>query len=83
MTESKTMGKTGRGEMFIWKYEPESKKVEVYEWTHESDFFCFIDSDGLGIGMGVAYGIFLNSYLEKGSSGPTKTFGNTTPLSQK
>lgn len=76
------MGKTSRGEMFLWKYEPETKKVEVFEWTHESEFFCFADSDGLGMGMGLGYGIYLNNKLEKGSSAATRTFGNTAPLSQ-
>ena len=70
------MGKSGRGEMFIWRYDPDTKKVDVYEWTRESDFFVFADSNGFGIGMGFKYGIYVNKTLERGSSSETKTFGN-------
>lgn len=38
---------------------------------------------GIGIGMGVQYGIFINRNFEKGTSAPTFTFGNKEPLSVK
>ena len=67
--------------MFIWKYDDTTKKVTVYKWTNKSEFFVFTNSDGMGIGMGTKYGIYVNSTLEKGFSAPTDTFGNTEPLS--
>lgn len=74
-------GRSGRGQMFIWKYDDQSKKVSVYKWTTKNQFFVFIDSDGMGIGMGKRYGIYVNSFLQKGFSAATQTFGNTQPLS--
>lgn len=51
-------------------------------WTTKNDFFVYLEKQqGLGIGMGIKYGIFMNRNLEKGSSAATKTFGNTQPLS--
>ena len=76
-------GRTGSGEMFIWTYNEETDKVSVFKWTTKNEFFVFIDSNGMGIGMGRKYGIFLNSFLEKGSSAATETFGNAEPLSEK
>ena len=67
--------------MFIWKYEEESKKVSVFKWTDKNEFFVFCDSDGIAIGMGSKYGIYINSTLEKGFSSPTDTFGNAERLS--
>lgn len=67
--------------MFIWSYDDESKKVSVYKWTTKNQFFVFIDSSGMSIGMGSKYGIYIDSNLEKGFSSPTDTFGNTEPLS--
>lgn len=68
--------------MFIFAFRGDSKDPEVYEWTTKNDFFVYLDKEqGMGIGMGVKYGIFMNRNLEKGSSAPTKTFGNTERLS--
>lgn len=54
----------------------------MYNWTTKNDFFVYLDKDqGLGIGMGLKYGILMNRNLDKGSSAPTKTFGNTERLS--
>lgn len=69
--------------MFIWTYNDETGKVSVFKWTTKNEFFVFIDSNGMGIGMGSKYGIFINSVLEKGFSAATETFGNTEPLSLK
>lgn len=40
-------------------------------------------TNGVGIGMGFKYGIFLKNDLDKGSTAATKTFGNEGPLSRK
>jgi hypothetical protein len=50
----------------------------VYKWTTKNEFFVYIEKDsGIGIGMGLKYGLFLRNTLDKGSSAPTITFGNT------
>lgn len=64
--------------MFIFTFRGDSKVPEVYFWTTKNDFFVYLEKDqGIGIGMGVRYGIFMNRNLEKGSSAATNTFGNT------
>ena len=40
-------------------------------------------TNGIGIGMGFKYGIFLKNDLDKGSTAPTSTFGNKEGLSKK
>jgi hypothetical protein len=39
--------------------------------------------DGIGIGMGFKYGIWIKSDFDKGSTCSTNTFGNTEILSKK
>lgn len=57
---------------------------DCYKWTTKNEFFVYIDKDsGIGIGMGVKYGLFLRSTLDKGSSAQSFTFGNTESLSKK
>lgn len=38
---------------------------------------------GIGIGMGIKYGIFVDRTFDKGSSASTFTFGNPDMLSKK
>lgn len=77
LVESIEAGKTGRGEMFIFTFKGDCKVPEIYFWTTKNDFFVYLEKDqGIGIGMGIRYGLFMNRNLEKGSSAPTNTFGN-------
>jgi hypothetical protein len=70
--------------MFIFTFRHDSNQPDVYQWTTKNDFFVFLDTDqGIGIGMGIKYGIFVNRNLEKGCSASTITFGNKYPLSVK
>jgi hypothetical protein len=44
----------------------------------------YIEKDqGIGIGMGFKYGLFVRNTLDKGSSARTDTFGNPDMLSKK
>lgn len=70
--------------MFIFTFRGDSTQPEVYQWTTKNDFFVYLEKDqGIGIGMGVKYGIFINRNFQKGSSAPTNTFGNKEILSAK
>jgi hypothetical protein len=54
-------GKTGRGEMFIFTYRADLNQPEIYQWTTKNDFFVYVEKEqGIGIGMGVKYGIFIS-----------------------
>lgn len=47
--------------MFIFTFRGDSTQPEVYQWTTKNDFFVYLEKDqGIGIGMGVKYGIFIN-----------------------
>lgn len=84
LVESLQAGKTGRGEMFIFTFRDGSTVPEIYEWTAANEFFVYLEKEqGIGIGMGVNYGIFVDRNLEKGSSASTNTFGNKERLSKK
>ena len=64
--------------MFIFTFKNDSDVPEVYKWTTKNQFFVYIQKDqGIGIGMGTKYGLFLRNTFDKGSSASTYTFGNT------
>lgn len=57
---------------------------DIFKWTGKNEFFVYVEKDlGIGIGMGVKYGLFLRSTLDKGSSAQSYTFGNSESLSKK
>jgi hypothetical protein len=50
--------------MFIFTYRNDSHEPEIYHWTGKNDFFVYLEKEqGIGIGMGVKYGIFINRNL--------------------
>lgn len=76
VTDFIRLGKSGRGEMFIFTFK-DSPVPEVYNWTGSNEFFVYVEKDmGIGIGMGFKYGIFIKNDLDSGSTGTTVTFGN-------
>ena len=76
MTDFIRLGKSGRGEMFIYTFK-DGAVPEVYQWTGANEFFMYLEKDmGIGIGMGFKYGIFIKNDLDSGSTAPTITFGN-------
>ena len=63
--------------MFIFTFK-DKEVPEIYPWTGKNESFVFFDKqDGLGIGMGFKYGIWIKNDFYKGSTSHTKTFGNT------
>jgi hypothetical protein len=64
--------------MFIFTFKNDMDFPEVYKWTTKNEFFVYVEKDsGIGIGMGVKYGLFLKNTIDKGSSAASFTFGNT------
>lgn len=70
--------------MFLFTFKDDSEVPDTYKWTTKNQFFVYIDKEsGIGIGMGVKYGLFVRNTMDKGSSSATYTFGNTESLSKK
>lgn len=69
----------GSGESFVFSLRPD---VHCYPWTRNNTFFHLCSHDSLAIGGGGHFALFLDSMLERGSSGPSSTFGNTCLASQ-
>ena len=70
--------------MFIFTFKNDLQAPEVYKWTTKNEFFVYTEKQsGIGIGMGLKYGLFIKNTMDKGSSAPTLTFGNTESLSKK
>ena len=58
--------------MFIFTFRDDSLKPEIYEWTTKNEFFVYIEKEqGIGVGMGLKYGLFVRNTLDKGSSART------------
>ena len=83
IVEALDFGKTGRGEMFVFTFR-DGDSPEVFEWTTKNEFFVYLNKEqGLGIGMGASYAIYIKKTMDIGSSARTFTFGNKEPLSSK
>ena len=80
----------GSGETFLFSVErveglpplpagehpPPHEAVQIYRWTGANSLFMFSDREHLAIGSGGHFGVWLDSELLHGSSGPCATFGN-------
>ena len=66
----------GSGESFLFTARP---RLAVHRWTRLNNLFTLVQSDGLAFGGGGrsgAFGLWLDANLDRGSSGPSDTFGN-------
>ena len=80
----------GGGEAFLFSIErcrglpplpvgdepPPDEAVHVHRWTGANSFFTLSHGDHLAMGSGGHFGLYLDSELLHGSSGPSETFGN-------
>lgn len=78
----------GGGETFLYAVErcpglpplpiadapPPDEAVRIYPWSGANSFFMFSHRDHLAIGSGGHFGLWLDSDLLHGSSGPSATF---------
>lgn len=88
----------GSGETFLYAVEklrdlpptpaepaepPPDEAVHVHRWTGSNSFFMFSARDHLAMGSGGHFGLYLDSDLLHGSSGPSETFGNSCLCRQR
>lgn len=65
----------GNGESFLFTFK-NNKPIEVYKWTHINNYFTLCDRDGLAVGCGDKYGLYINSEISNGYSCNCETYGN-------
>ena len=81
----------GTGETFLFSVErleglpplpsgkdeaPPREAVHVHRWSGENSFFMFSHRDHFAVGSGGHFGLWLDSELLHGTSGPSATFNN-------
>lgn len=64
----------GSGESYVFTVRP---ALKVFPWTRQNSFFQLGTPQSMAIGGGGKFAIFLDSMLERGSSGASDTYGNT------
>ncbi len=72
-------GYSGSGESFVFQVRPEKK---TFTWTRTNTFFQLCTTDSIAVGGGGEFAFFIDSMLERGSSGASTTFGNKCLASQ-
>lgn len=88
----------GSGESFLWQLEPikglpplpsaqsgdepPDHLVHCHRWSGENNYFLLSSKDYLAMGSGGHFGLWIDSELLHGSSGPSATFNNP-PLCEK
>ncbi|KAL4471648.1 hypothetical protein ABPG74_008541 [Tetrahymena malaccensis] len=75
----------GDGESFLFKFEHieqlhQEQKIKVFRWTGENNSIQYCGNEGIAMGNGENYGLFINRDFYKGLSFPTNTFGNKLGL---
>jgi hypothetical protein len=55
----------GTGESFLFTFR-DSKQIQIYKWTHLNNYFILCDKDGLAVGCGDKYGLYVNSEISSG-----------------
>jgi len=67
----------GTGECFLFKFLGEdSNKIKIFRATGKNEHFIFSNPDGMGVGCGEKYGLYINSDLYKGETNKCDTFDN-------
>ncbi|CAD8056809.1 unnamed protein product [Paramecium sonneborni] len=65
----------GNGESFLFTFK-NSSDITVYKWTQINNYITLCDVDGLAVGCGDKYGLFINSDISNGYSCHCETFNN-------
>lgn len=71
----------GKGESFLFSF-ANTKKIRCFPWTGKNYHFQFADSDGIVVGAGERFGLFVKNDLLAGNSHCCDTFDNDV-LSEK
>lgn len=61
----------GTGESFAFTLYP---TLKVYKWSRRNSYFQLASASSLALGGGGSFALFVDSMLERGSSGPCATF---------
>ncbi|KAM3141989.1 hypothetical protein pb186bvf_005862 [Paramecium bursaria] len=65
----------GSGESFVFTFK-DTQIIEVFKWTTINQDFTLCDTDGIAIGCGDKYGIYINGDLSEGYTSYCDTFAN-------
>lgn len=65
----------GNGETFVFKLSDDGD-LDVFKWTKKNSYFQLTNSDSIALGGGGKFALFIDSMLERGSSGSCTTFDN-------
>lgn len=68
----------GGAEIFIMKLYP---FFNVWKWSRKNHMFQLSKAEGIGVGGGGDFALWLDQNLEYGHSGSCETFSNRTPIS--
>ena len=63
----------GTGESFVMQIHP---RFQVFRSTHSNNLFFLPHSDFIAFGGGGSFALYLDSMLERGTSGHSDSFGN-------
>lgn len=50
--------------------------IKVSKWTEKNNYFIFCESDGLAIGCGEKFGLYINHSLINGNTNKCETYNN-------
>ncbi|CAD8164469.1 unnamed protein product [Paramecium pentaurelia] len=64
----------GNGETFLWTFKQNDFKT--YNWTEANNYFIFCESDGLAVGCGEKFGLYVNHSLMNGNTNTCETYKN-------
>ena len=70
----------GTGEAFVFKLAP---VFQAWSWTHGNSYFMLGKDDGLAVGGGGNFGLWLDAEFDSGTSAPCATFNNDCLASGK
>ena len=62
--------------ILIYNYNQDQKIIEVYKWASLNSDIILCDSDGIAIGCGDKYGLYINDDLDQGYTTFCSTFLN-------
>ncbi|CAD8115502.1 unnamed protein product [Paramecium primaurelia] len=65
----------GTGESFLFTFK-NTQSLTVYNWINQNNFITLCDENGLAIGCGDKYGLYVDSEIYHGYSHYCETFGN-------
>lgn len=66
----------GNGETFVFTFKQNNNSLKLYQSTGYNNCYIFGNQDGVAVGCGEKYGLFIDKNVTGGYSNPCKTFDN-------